>query len=107
MPSPRESGEMAVNPEKVEYSGGWGRYPPDGTIRVRPDLCYTSSCGKGGFHGPEKARHPLRERIDTQFNAGATHVCIVPRNPAGGALPHDRAIEALAPRRRNYLTVNS
>ena len=40
----------------------------------------------------------LQERIAAQFNAGATHVCILPLNPSGKAHPDERVIEALAPR---------
>jgi len=39
----------------------------------------------------------IRERIAAQFQAGATHVCLLPLNPRGEARPDERALEALAP----------
>ena len=38
----------------------------------------------------------LRQRIAEQFEAGATHVCVIPVNPQGGIRPDERAIDALA-----------
>jgi probable F420-dependent oxidoreductase len=40
----------------------------------------------------------IRERIATQFKAGATHVCIVPLRSDGGVGADARVLEALAPR---------
>jgi probable F420-dependent oxidoreductase len=40
----------------------------------------------------------IRQRIADQFEAGATHVCMIPLNPHGGRRPDERAIDALAPR---------
>ncbi|MEW6299270.1 MAG: TIGR03620 family F420-dependent LLM class oxidoreductase [Thermodesulfobacteriota bacterium] len=40
----------------------------------------------------------LRARIDAQFRAGATHVCIIPLRSDGRAGPDERALDALAPR---------
>ena len=40
----------------------------------------------------------IRERIEAQFRAGATHVCILPLSPTGGVAPDRRALDALAPR---------
>ena len=39
----------------------------------------------------------IRGRLAEQFQAGASHVSIIPLNPRGGARPDERAIEALAP----------
>jgi probable F420-dependent oxidoreductase len=39
----------------------------------------------------------LRERIDAHYQAGATHVCVLALNPAGGMLPDRPALEALSP----------
>lgn len=41
----------------------------------------------------------IRERLAEQFQAGASHVSIIPLNPRGGARPDERVIEALAPLR--------
>jgi probable F420-dependent oxidoreductase len=40
----------------------------------------------------------IRQRIADQLEAGATHVCMIPVDPRGGARPDERAIEALAAR---------
>jgi hypothetical protein len=40
----------------------------------------------------------IRQRIADQFEAGATHVCMIPVNARGGRRPDERAIDALAPR---------
>jgi probable F420-dependent oxidoreductase len=40
----------------------------------------------------------LRERIATYYQAGATHVCIMPLSSDGGLVPDERVLEALAPR---------
>ncbi len=40
----------------------------------------------------------IREHVDKQFAAGATHVSILPLHPDGGLRPDERALEALAPR---------
>ncbi len=40
----------------------------------------------------------IRDRMATQFNAGANHVCIVPLRSDGGLGADDRGLEALAPR---------
>jgi probable F420-dependent oxidoreductase len=40
----------------------------------------------------------LRERIEAHRKAGATHVCILPLSPDGSMIPHERTLEALAPR---------
>ena len=40
----------------------------------------------------------IRQRIADQFEAGATHVCMIPVNPRGGRRPDERAIDALTPR---------
>jgi len=45
--------------------------------------------------GPEEK---LRERIQAHYNAGATHVCIMPMRSDGFMVPDERALEALAPR---------
>ena len=39
----------------------------------------------------------LRDRIEAHYEAGATHVCVLPLSPEGGMLPDMRALEALAP----------
>lgn len=39
----------------------------------------------------------LTERIAAHYRAGATHVCILPLNSAGGLIPDSRVLEALAP----------
>jgi probable F420-dependent oxidoreductase len=39
----------------------------------------------------------LRERIDAHYQAGATHVCVLALNPAGGMSPDRQALEALSP----------
>jgi probable F420-dependent oxidoreductase len=39
----------------------------------------------------------LRERIAAHYHAGATHVCVLPLNPAGGLVPDSRVLELLAP----------
>ena len=40
----------------------------------------------------------IRARVQAHYDAGATHVCIQPLNPDGGAgVPHWPALEALAP----------
>jgi len=39
----------------------------------------------------------IRQRIADQFDAGATHVCMLPLNPRGGRRPDENAIDALAP----------
>jgi len=39
----------------------------------------------------------IRQRIADQFNAGATHVAMIPLDPRGERAPDRRAIEALAP----------
>ena len=41
----------------------------------------------------------IRERIAAYYEAGASHVCIMPLSPKGGMVPDERAIEALAPER--------
>jgi probable F420-dependent oxidoreductase len=40
----------------------------------------------------------IRQRIADQFDAGATHVCMIALNPRGGTRPDENAIDALAPR---------
>ncbi len=40
----------------------------------------------------------LRERIAAYYQAGATHVCIMPLSSSGGLAPDEQALEALAPR---------
>jgi probable F420-dependent oxidoreductase len=40
----------------------------------------------------------LRERIAAYYQAGATHVCIMPLSSDGGLAPDERALAALAPR---------
>jgi probable F420-dependent oxidoreductase len=40
----------------------------------------------------------IQKRIADQFQAGATHVCLLPLNPRGEARPDEHVIEALAPR---------
>ena len=40
----------------------------------------------------------LRERIEAYYQAGATHVCIMPLSANGGLAPDERALDALAPR---------
>jgi hypothetical protein len=40
----------------------------------------------------------IRRRIADQFQAGATHVAMIPLDPRGGKGPDRVAIEALAPR---------
>ncbi len=40
----------------------------------------------------------VRDRIEAHYEAGATHVCILPLSPDGGLTPDLRALEALAPR---------
>jgi probable F420-dependent oxidoreductase len=42
-------------------------------------------------------RDKLRERIEAHYQAGATHVCILPLSPKGGLMPDERTLEALAP----------
>ena len=39
----------------------------------------------------------IRKRIDAYYQAGATHVCIMPLSSDGGMNPDERALEALAP----------
>jgi len=39
----------------------------------------------------------IRDRIEAQFRAGASHVCILPLDPAGGLVPCRRTLAALAP----------
>ncbi len=39
----------------------------------------------------------IRARLAEQFQAGASHVSIVPLNPRGGPRPDERTLEALAP----------
>ena len=39
----------------------------------------------------------IRQRIDAYYQAGASHVCLLPLSPEGGMNPHQRALEALAP----------
>lgn len=39
----------------------------------------------------------LRDRIEAHYEAGATHVCVLPLNPDGGLTPDLRVLEALAP----------
>jgi probable F420-dependent oxidoreductase len=39
----------------------------------------------------------LRERIDSHYQAGATHVCVLALSPAGGTAPDVGALEALSP----------
>ena len=38
----------------------------------------------------------LRARIDAHYKAGATHVSVLALDSAGGLLPHERALDALA-----------
>ena len=45
--------------------------------------------------GDEKA---ITERVQAHRDAGATHVCIDPLDPAGGMTPDRRVLEALAPK---------
>ncbi len=40
----------------------------------------------------------VRDRIEAQVRAGASHVCILPLDPAGGLAPCRRVLAALAPR---------
>jgi probable F420-dependent oxidoreductase len=40
----------------------------------------------------------LRARVEAHYKAGATHVCILPLNPAGGLAPDLRTLRALAPK---------
>ena len=40
----------------------------------------------------------LRQRITAQYQAGASHVCILPLSPDGSTLPNERTLETLAPR---------
>lgn len=40
----------------------------------------------------------LRDRIEAHYEAGATHVCVLPLSVSGSLLPDLRALEALAPR---------
>jgi probable F420-dependent oxidoreductase len=40
----------------------------------------------------------LRARVEAHYKAGATHVCILPLNPAGGLVPDLRTLRALAPK---------
>ncbi|MGE4220197.1 MAG: TIGR03620 family F420-dependent LLM class oxidoreductase [Alphaproteobacteria bacterium] len=40
----------------------------------------------------------IRDRLDAHRKAGATHVCIQPLDPGGGAMADMRALEAFAPR---------
>jgi len=40
----------------------------------------------------------IRDRIDAQLKAGATHVCILPLKVDSESLPDERAMEALAPK---------
>jgi hypothetical protein len=39
----------------------------------------------------------LRDRIESHYEAGATHVCVLALSPEGGLLPDARALKALAP----------
>jgi probable F420-dependent oxidoreductase len=39
----------------------------------------------------------LTERVTAHYQAGATHVCILPLSSAGGLIPDSRVLEALAP----------
>lgn len=39
----------------------------------------------------------IRQRIDAYYQAGASHVCLLPLSPEGGMNPDQRALEALAP----------
>jgi hypothetical protein len=39
----------------------------------------------------------LRERVAAHYQAGATHVCVLPLSSAGGLIPDLRVLEALAP----------
>lgn len=39
----------------------------------------------------------LRDRIEAHYEAGATHVCVLPLNADGGLLPDPLVLEALAP----------
>jgi len=40
----------------------------------------------------------IRDRIEAHYEAGASHVCILPLSADGGLAPDMRAVEALAPR---------
>jgi hypothetical protein len=40
----------------------------------------------------------LRDRIESHYEAGATHVCVLALSPEGGLLPDPHALEALAPK---------
>ena len=40
----------------------------------------------------------IRQRIDAYYQAGASHVCILPLNSEGGMNPDERALQALAPK---------
>ena len=40
----------------------------------------------------------VRDRLEAHYEAGASHVCILPLSPAGGLTPDLRALETLAPR---------
>jgi len=39
----------------------------------------------------------IRDRLEAHYEAGATHVCVLPLNPDGGLIPDLRALETLAP----------
>ncbi len=39
----------------------------------------------------------IQERIDAYYQAGASHVCLLPLSPDRGMIPHLRALEVLAP----------
>lgn len=39
----------------------------------------------------------IEERVRAHFDAGASHVCVQPLDPAGRPVPDDRILEALAP----------
>lgn len=40
----------------------------------------------------------IRERIEAYYQAGATHVCIMPLSSTGGLNPDERTLAALAPK---------
>ncbi len=40
----------------------------------------------------------IRDRVEAQLKAGASHVCIQPLNTANALIPDERALQALAPR---------
>jgi probable F420-dependent oxidoreductase len=40
----------------------------------------------------------LRDRLEAHYEAGASHVCVLPLNSDGGLIPDLRVLEALAPR---------